>query len=234
MRCVLADCAGFGKSAEPKAPYTVADYAADVLSLADGLGAERFALVGHSFGGRVALELAAHHPERVCALALVDAAGLRPRRKPSYYLRVAAHKVLKRLVGSGLRGSSDYRALSPVMKATFVNVVNYDQTQLRSDPAPSPRLLPHGGVLGKRRPRHPAVYGEKIRPRHKKFRALHAGRRALCLPHRSRVFPRPQRLSPRHKVSVNAHIRRRCSFHKRGMCRGRFYHPDPAAQLYPA
>ena len=55
MRCVLADCAGFGKSAEPKAPYTVADYAADVLSLADGLGAERFALVGHSVGGRVAL-----------------------------------------------------------------------------------------------------------------------------------------------------------------------------------
>lgn len=130
MRCVLADCAGFGKSAEPKAPYTVADYAADVLSLADGLGAERFALVGHSFGGRVALELAAHHPERVCALALVDAAGLRPRRKPAYYLRVAAHKVLKRLGGRGLRGSADYRALSPVMKATFVNVVNYDQTPL--------------------------------------------------------------------------------------------------------
>ena len=130
MRCVLADCAGFGKSAEPRAPYTVADYAADVLSLADGLGAERFALVGHSFGGRVALELAAHHPERVRALALVDAAGLRPRRKPAYYLRVAVHKVLKRLGGRGLRGSSDYRALSPVMKATFVNVVNYDQTPL--------------------------------------------------------------------------------------------------------
>ena len=128
--CVLPDLAGFGKSAEPDSPRTVADYAADVLALADERGWEKFALVGHSFGGRVALDIAASRPERVTALALVDAAGLRPRRKPSYYLRVAAHKVLKRLVGKGLKGSSDYRSLSLVMKATFVNVVNYDQTHL--------------------------------------------------------------------------------------------------------
>ena len=133
MRGVCVDFPGFGESAEPTRPYTVADYAEEVLALADGMGARSFALVGHSFGGRVALEIAAKHPERVRALALVDAAGLKPRRKPSYYLRVAAHKLLRKMRKKGLAGSSDYSVLSPVMKATFVRVVNYDQTPLLSE-----------------------------------------------------------------------------------------------------
>ena len=130
FRCVLVDFPGFGESDEPPVPWTVGDYAAEVVALADRLGATEFALVGHSFGGRVALETAAEHPERVRALALVDAAGLKPRRKPSYFLRVAVHKLAKKFGGRGLKGSADYRALSPVMKGTFVKVVNYDQTPL--------------------------------------------------------------------------------------------------------
>lgn len=130
FRCVLVDFPGFGESDEPPVPWTVGDYAAEVVALADRLGATEFALVGHSFGGRVALETAAEHPERVRSLALVDSAGLKPRRKPSYFLRVAVHKISKRLGGRGLKGSADYRALSPVMKGTFIKVVNYDQTPL--------------------------------------------------------------------------------------------------------
>ena len=94
------------------------------------VGAEKAIWVGHSFGGRVALEIAAKHPERAAGLVLVDSAGLRPRRPPSYHIRVALHKLLKRLGGSGLKGSADYRELSPVMKAVFVRVVNYDETPL--------------------------------------------------------------------------------------------------------
>lgn len=42
------------------------------------------------------------------------------------------HKILKKF-GKGLKGSKDYRVLSPVMKKTFQNVVNYDETYLLSD-----------------------------------------------------------------------------------------------------
>ena len=63
FRCVLVDFPGFGESAEPPVPWTVGDYAAEVCSLADSLGAAEFALVGHSFGGRVALEIAAKQYE---------------------------------------------------------------------------------------------------------------------------------------------------------------------------
>lgn len=129
-RVTVLDFAGFGESAEPTSPYTVADYANDVLSLMDSIGIEQAIFVGHSFGGRVAMELAAKHADRVRAIVLVDSAGLKPRRGMRYYLRVGIHKLLKKLGFRGLKGASDYRMLTPVMKQTFKNVVNYDQTHL--------------------------------------------------------------------------------------------------------
>ncbi len=74
MRVAAPDLRGHGRSARDGA-YDVAAHAADVLAVADALGLDRFALAGHSFGAWVALELAAAHPERVVALALVDPGG---------------------------------------------------------------------------------------------------------------------------------------------------------------
>lgn len=58
-------------------PAEVADYAsahlvADVLGMADALGAARFHLVGHDWGGQLAWLLAAHHPARLCSLAVLS------------------------------------------------------------------------------------------------------------------------------------------------------------------
>ena len=49
---------------------TTADFAALVLALADSLGIDRFDYAGDSFGGAIGTWLAAHHPERVNALAI--------------------------------------------------------------------------------------------------------------------------------------------------------------------
>ena len=49
---------------------TTADFAALVLGLADSLGIDRFDYAGDSFGGAIGTWLAAHHPERVNALAI--------------------------------------------------------------------------------------------------------------------------------------------------------------------
>ncbi len=125
--CILVDFAGFGESPEPEIPYTVKDYADDVKTLLDGLKIKRAVLVCHSFGGRVGIELAANSPALVQKLVLIDSAGCRPRRKPSYYLKVFTHKFLRKLGFKGLKGSADYKLLSPVMRETFKNVVNYYQ-----------------------------------------------------------------------------------------------------------
>jgi pimeloyl-ACP methyl ester carboxylesterase len=83
FRTLALDLRGRGRSGappagfDPKAPalnYTMADHAADVLGLLDALKISQPVLVGHSFGGLLALFLAARHPERFCSLVVLDAA----------------------------------------------------------------------------------------------------------------------------------------------------------------
>ena len=79
MRC---DFRGFGSTPVPQGPHNDAD---DVLDVADELGLGPIALVGSSYGGKVALEIAARQPDRVTALALLCSAM--PGHEPSEVLR---------------------------------------------------------------------------------------------------------------------------------------------------
>lgn len=68
---VLAyDQRGLGQSAKPDRPYTMQDYADDAAGLLDHVGWPRAKVLGVSFGGMVAQELALRHPERVERLVL--------------------------------------------------------------------------------------------------------------------------------------------------------------------
>ena len=132
-RSIVVDFNGFGATPEPSRPYTVGDYAGEVMSVLEKEGIDNVIIVGHSFGGRVAMEISAKFPDIVSGLVLVDSAGLKPRRKLGYYLKIYIHKLLKFLGFKGLKGSKDYRCLSFTMKETFKNVVGYDQTYLLCD-----------------------------------------------------------------------------------------------------
>jgi len=127
FRVTLLDFSGFGKTPEPSVPMTVSDYADEVLKLMKATKIEKATIVGHSFGGRVALEIATKHSEVVDKLVLVDSAGLKPRRGIKYYFKIYAHKLRVKIGLKGLQGSNDYSKLSPVMKQTFKNIVNYNQ-----------------------------------------------------------------------------------------------------------
>ena len=129
----MVDFNGFGQSPEPSRPYSVGDYAGEVLSVLEKENIDNAIIVGHSFGGRVAMEITAKFSDVAKGLVLVDSAGLKPRRKPNYYVRIALHKVLKKIGFKGLKGSKDFRGLSSMMKETFKKVVQYDQTYLLSD-----------------------------------------------------------------------------------------------------
>ena len=74
-RAVAFDLRGHGSSEPPKDGYAIAAVAGDIGAVADALGLERFALVGHSMGGGVALAYAGAHPERVASLLLLDSIG---------------------------------------------------------------------------------------------------------------------------------------------------------------
>ncbi len=77
MRVVAPDLPGHGLSDHrpPGAVYHFIDYVADALAVADTLGWQRFALLGHSLGGAISALLAAACPERVERLALIESLG---------------------------------------------------------------------------------------------------------------------------------------------------------------
>jgi 3-oxoadipate enol-lactonase len=64
------DQRGLGRSAVPPAPYTMADYADDAAGLLDAVGWGACVVLGVSFGGMVAQEVAIRHPARVRRLVL--------------------------------------------------------------------------------------------------------------------------------------------------------------------
>ena len=68
------DLPGFGGSTCPRYER-IASYARDVGRALDGLGLDRFTLVGHSFGGAVATALTEQRPDQVASLALLAPAG---------------------------------------------------------------------------------------------------------------------------------------------------------------
>lgn len=74
FRTIAPDLRGRGDSGKPETGYTLEDHAADVLALLDYLGIERATILGHSFGGLLTIYLAAHYPERVSKIVLIDVA----------------------------------------------------------------------------------------------------------------------------------------------------------------
>ncbi|PRY07805.1 alpha/beta fold hydrolase [Kineococcus rhizosphaerae] len=74
-RCVVPDLRGLGDSTRPPSGYDKLTLAGDLRTLmVEHLGLERFAAVGHDWGGAVAFALAAHHPEHVTSLSVLDVA----------------------------------------------------------------------------------------------------------------------------------------------------------------
>ena len=90
------DLPGFGQSDEPMTAWGVNEY----VEMLEAFVAEHcpgpVSLVGHSFGGRMSIIYASRNP--VTRIALVDAAGIRPKRTLGYYRRVYTYKFKRWLV----------------------------------------------------------------------------------------------------------------------------------------
>jgi pimeloyl-ACP methyl ester carboxylesterase len=106
-RVIGLDMPGCGHSSRPRKPYRLADVCASIGALLEHLGlgrpdSERLVLVGHSFGGRVAMELTLQKPQRVRGLVLLNSAGF--VRYPEVFLTVGRHLLSPPVVGTLLLG----------------------------------------------------------------------------------------------------------------------------------
>lgn len=131
LDAVALDLPGFGTTPAPETPWGSADYA-DCVTEVVGEMAAPVVVLGHSFGGRVAVQLAARRPDLVRALVLAGVPLLRsgPQVRPAHRFRLvrALHRaglVSDARVEAARRrhGSADYAAAQGVMRGVHVRAV---------------------------------------------------------------------------------------------------------------
>lgn len=153
---ILIDLPGFGKAPPPPGAWGTEEYAdalAEILRLRSN---QQRIVIGHSFGGRVGIQLAARHQDLLAGLVIIAGAGLPANRSFVKQVKLFAIKTALRATRwldlmlrsriqshvAGKLGSVDYRNAG-VLRPTLVKVVNENLTQVASTVA-VPTLLLYG------------------------------------------------------------------------------------------
>lgn len=135
----LIDLPGFGRSENPKLPFTISDYAKVVQEFIRVINIKKPNLLGHSLGGRIAIKVASTNSEIIDKLVLEDAAGIQPKQDAIKYLIYPLAKIVKLLIPNifNLREKvrrsaykkleSDYINAGPLSQ-TLTNILKEDQS----------------------------------------------------------------------------------------------------------
>ena len=130
---LIIDLPGFGDSAEPNDVWTTYDYAECVHFIENELKISNPIIIGHSFGGKVALCHALKYKTKKLVL-LASPYNIKVKKDT---LKIKAFKAMKRVPGLNKLenivkkhvGSTDYRNASEMMRKILVRHVNTDLTE---------------------------------------------------------------------------------------------------------
>jgi pimeloyl-ACP methyl ester carboxylesterase len=165
-RTTVLDFYGFGETPPLDRAMDLDDYVDSVAEIIGHYRMEKVVIFAHSFGGRVAVKLAADNP-KIKKIVLAASAGIIPKRNFKYYFKVYSYKILKKFHIKPNAGSRDYKRLSGVMKDTFVKIVNTDTAPYLGK-IRCPTLL----VWGDKDAETPLYMGEIMRERIPKSRLV--------------------------------------------------------------
>ena len=135
---VCVDLPGFGASSQPARALGSEDYAEIMRAFIAALGRQPAAIMGHSFGGKIATLL---RPQN---LILLSSAGIIEPKPFTVRAKIAIFKILKRLGLAGLWrafASKDAAGMSKTMYETLKNVVNEDFRDIFSALSPQKALI---------------------------------------------------------------------------------------------
>lgn len=136
----IVDYPGFGNSPTPPHDLTIYEYATLIQEWMLSLKLNDPILIGHSFGGRIITILTGYYQYKYNDIIMINAAGIKPKKRIIKKLRTIAYKILKKtsiILPKKYRkifqeylfshfASSDYKDLSPMMMQTFKNIINED------------------------------------------------------------------------------------------------------------
>jgi pimeloyl-ACP methyl ester carboxylesterase len=138
--CLFVDLPGFGKSEIPAEPWNLAEYVNFVALFLKKLGLSKVELIGHSFGGSIAIKLALENPELVSRLILVDSAGVRSKNRRKTFIK-SISQFIKPIFKIGFLQNvrrkiyhqigSDYLEL-PLMHETYKKIISEDLSEILS------------------------------------------------------------------------------------------------------
>lgn len=139
------DLPGFGLSTQPEEVWGGNEYANLVVQFINATKILTPILIGHSFGGKIVINVVANNLVNAKKIVLISSAGVKLPRSFKTVLRIYCFKLIKSLVNLpiikdilGARfelyrkkfGSTDYRNASGLMRKILVNSVNEDITAL--------------------------------------------------------------------------------------------------------
>ena len=130
FKVTILDLPGHGNSSEPKEALTIYDFCEILKEFLDKLKIDNPIIIGHSFGGRIAIIYASHYDTE--KLILLGAPCVRKKEKLG--LKIKTLKQLKKIpvlnkfeeFAKRHIGSRDYRNANPIMRQILVNTVNED------------------------------------------------------------------------------------------------------------
>lgn len=141
FRIIAIDLPGFGESPVSNLILNSFDYAHVIFNFFKKLKINIINYVGHSFGGKLGIVLAALYPDLIEKLVLIDSSGIKSKRYLNWYIKVGFYKILKKIINDVLNknnfiknlqnkfGSEDYKNAGK-LRPVLVNAVNEDFTKL--------------------------------------------------------------------------------------------------------
>jgi len=168
----LLDLSGFGKSPAPKKVYDSLDYAKEIAKWLKSFKTKKPTyIIGHSFGGQTAIQIANLYPKLVNGLVLIGASGLKRKRSLFFKIKVLVFKIaaktFKTIFGENnfaklksklvnKLGSTDYKNANEIMRKILVKVTNENLQNIASK-IKAPALL----IYGEKDLQTPSYFGKK-------------------------------------------------------------------------
>jgi pimeloyl-ACP methyl ester carboxylesterase len=140
-KVICPDFPGFGKTETPKISWSLSDFVEWLKDFTEKLDLKEFFLLGHSFGGRVAIKFSISYPEKVKKLILVSPGGIKQKwglkekiafqlakvgnaifsKKPFFRFKDGARNLFYRVMRI-----KDYSRARGIMKETMKKIVEED------------------------------------------------------------------------------------------------------------
>ncbi|MCD6500568.1 alpha/beta hydrolase [bacterium] len=134
IEVIVPDLPGFKPETQLKEPWSLDDYVDWLKDFSQTK--EKFFLMGHSFGGRVAIKFALRYPEKLYGLILVSAAGIKKKNSPiskiipffKKFSFLPAYDFFRKLFYRYILRKTDYLEASGMLKETIKNILKEDLT----------------------------------------------------------------------------------------------------------